>query len=130
MTRDTTTRAADAVTEAAHAMRDAWAQLPADTETEIEAWEICVQAIPTSALKALVESRSVADAADLYRQHQEDHMSKKPDAQRRAAVKDAKADRAHWKGRADRAKTPTERATFQRGVDRAQARIDRNSKGR
>ena len=90
-----------------------------------------LDAMPTAALKRLVAHRVAADAATLINQ-EEHHVSRKADAQRRAAARDAKHDQKHWK--AEKAKyeskpdaDPRGSATYQRAIDRLQRTIDRNS---
>ena len=53
-------------------------------------------------------------------------MSRKPQAQRRQAIKDAKADKAYAQKRLAQEKSKEGRATFQRAIDRYNKTIEEN----
>lgn len=53
-------------------------------------------------------------------------MSRKPQAQRRQAIKDAKQDKAHWTKQRDKASDPVAKATFQRAINKADKTIKDN----
>ena len=51
-------------------------------------------------------------------------MSRAGKQQAQTAKRGAESDKRHWQGKLNSAKDATSRATFQRGVDRAQRNID------
>lgn len=53
-------------------------------------------------------------------------MSRKPQAQRRQAIKDAKADKAHWEKQLAKEPSKIGKATHQRAIDRANKIIEEN----
>lgn len=106
----------------------------ASGEEEPQPWHLLneLRGIPTDLLKQLVAERVASETGVLYDAHvtktkEVNDVSKKPEAQRRDAVRNAKQDKAHWEGQKAKANSPTSKETFQRAIDRNQAIIDKNS---
>jgi len=120
----------NALTEIYETDRDVYFRI-----TQDDALELFIQTISTDALKKLVAERVAAEAAVAYNHYHEgqiahtqgeDDMSRKPQDQRRNEIRDAEKSKAIWASKRDQAKNATERATYQRAVDRNQKIIDRN----
>jgi hypothetical protein len=52
-------------------------------------------------------------------------MSRKPESQLLAIIKDARQDADYWRRQLRKATDPISKATYQRGVDRAEAQMKR-----